>query len=307
MKLKIRIIALILMTVFVFGACRKENQTSDDTGLASNEESEDQINGESSSSSNETAEYYDIVNELFRQYGKLRIVTWLSEAEDPDRNSKEADGVCYLRLLDFDNDGDLELYAVCKNEEDDQYTGRVYAADHGMEPIFEGPVNSVLAYWNQYIELVCKDGTQYFVFVREYSDGRGGTDTHQLYGYNPDYPGNFSYTRFSSMEESEWNDGTWQMKYMIRDDAVNGEWTIYDETEYNEEEEKWWADAAIETSLCVRSLSGEVDKKELIAALKETAQQLNFDIDLEDLENAIEYFYFRRSRCIWKINPDGSR
>ena len=39
---------------------------------------------------------------------------------------------------------------------------------------------------------------------------------------------------------------------------------------------------------------------------KHTATNVKFDIDLEDLENAIEYFYFRRSRCIWKINTDGS-
>ena len=78
----------------------------------------------------------------------------------------------------------------------------------------------------------------------------------------------------ASVEESEWEDGTWHTEYMIRDDAINEEWIIYDETEYNKREEMWWSGAKLETSLCVRSSSGEISENEMTNAINETVRQL---------------------------------
>ena len=257
-------------------------------GSASNktETIDDEVNDEQTQKAAESASndynnendtysvYISVIDSLSKQYGELRTTPWLSKVEDPDGISREVNGVCYLRLLDFDNDGDLELYAVCKNEEDEDYTGRVYSLENGENPIFEESVNSALGYWNQNIELVCKDEAQYYIYVRDYPDGRGGQNIERLYGYNPAYPGHFSYTRFSSVEESEWEDGTWHTEYMIRDDAINEEWIIYDETEYNKTEEMWWSGAKLEASLCVRSSSGEISENEMTNAINETVRQL---------------------------------
>ena len=256
--------------------CKSENESIEKMLKGINNLEKEEDTWKTITKKNDNENYISITDKLFKRYGELRIGPWLSEVEDPDGISREANGVCYLRLLDFDNDGDLELYAVCKNEEDENYTGYIYSPDSGMEPIFEMPVNSLLGYWNQNIELVCKE-ERHYVYVRDYPDGRGGRDIERLYGYNPDYPNHFSYTRFSSVEDSEWSDGTWHTEYMIRDDAVNGEWTIYDETEYNKTEEIWWSNAVVETSLCVRSSRGEIDENKIKQALEETMSQLAGD------------------------------
>ena len=229
--------------------------------------------------------YKAVTEKLFREYGKFRVTPWLGEMEDPDRSSREVNGVCYLRLLDFDNDGDLELYAVCKNEGEENYTGRVYAAENGTDPIFEGPVNSKLGYWIQSIGLVCKGGTKYYVHVCDYPDGRGGKDTMAVYGYDPDHPGEFTYTRISTLEEKQRSDETWYTEYRIRDDAVSEDWKAYDEAEYNDIEKAWWADVTADMSLTVRSSSGEVDRDQLIASLTETMQLITGGTNVEVAED----------------------
>lgn len=74
----------------------------------------------SSLSKDEMKPYLEIVNKLFTNYGSLRIVhnkgDWQSEAN----------GLCYLNLIDFTGDGEDELFAVCKNENEDHYTGYIY-------------------------------------------------------------------------------------------------------------------------------------------------------------------------------------
>ena len=178
--------------------------------------------------------YRMIAENLFYKYGKLRTSRWLSGMEESNTASLEVRGVCYLRLLDFDNDGDLELYAVCKNEEEESYRGLVYSVENGTTPIFDAPVNSNLGLWVRKIDLVRKGDQQFFVYVRNYEDGRGGKMVDQVFGYDPDDPGSFTYTRISSSREVLGNDGTWYPECMIRDDAAGGEWTKYDPDEDRE-------------------------------------------------------------------------
>ena len=201
--------------------------------------------------------------------------------EESNTASLEVRGVCYLRLLDFDNDGDLELYAVCKNEEEESYRGLVYSVENGTTPIFDAPVNSNMGLWVRKINLVRKGDQQYLVYVRNDEDGRGGKMVDQVFGYDPDDPGSFTYTRISSSREVLGNDGTWYPECMIRDDAAGGEWTKYDPDEFERIEEEWWSDAEVETSLTVCSADGQVDRERMTALMKETMKTLTGEENYE--------------------------
>ena len=225
--------------------------------------------------------YRMIAENLFYKYGKLRTSRWLSGMEESNTASLEVRGVCYLRLLDFDNDGDLELYAVCKNEEEESYRGLVYSVENGTTPIFDAPVNSNLGLWVRKIDLVRKGDQQFFVYVRNYEDGRGGKMVDQVFGYDPDDPGSFTYTRASSSREIHGNDGTWYPEFMIWDDAAGGEWTKYDTDEFERIEEEWWSDAEVETSLTVCSADGQVDRERMTALMKETMKTLTGEENYE--------------------------
>ena len=87
---------------------------------------------ESKTDIDETVHPYSVViNELTDRYGTLRM----AQAEN---NSQEADGLCYLDLIDFTGDGKDELMAVCKNEEEEHYTGYIYQETSGdAELLFE--------------------------------------------------------------------------------------------------------------------------------------------------------------------------
>lgn len=293
-RLGLLIFAAVCLSVF-FGCAGKMNEKEHSETEADAEEpggpetdSPDETEGRAEGSSrkdtdillylDENEVYLTIIKELTGQYGELRTASWLDEVTDPYRNSKEADGVCYLRLLDFDSDGDRELYAVCKNEEEDTYTGRVFSADHGRDPIFESPVNSELLFHTHAIELVCKGRDRYFVFVRYIPDGMGAQNINRLYGYDPDDRDAFSYARFTSFEESSNGD----ISYMISDDDSHGEWLSCDEDEYRKSEDDWWADAEVETFLCVRSSGGEIDLEGLLGSIRQTMQELTGKEGTED-------------------------
>ena len=282
-------ISLTLLAIcFIAAGCRNSQAALfRSTAANSNAPEFDSNNFESArdrSSSDELQEYAvykSIIDKLFQKYGEFRISSWKDESEDPNRTSREVNGVCYLRLLDFDNDGDLELYAVCKNENEENYTGLVYAANNGLEQIFEAPVNCKSGYWTERIELVCKGETKYFVLVSDHPDGRGGKDTDTLYGYDSRHPDSFTYTRTSTVQETQGENDTWDTEYRISDPGVNGEWMTYSETEFEEIEKNWWADTVLETALCVRSSSGEIDEEQMTASLSETMQIITGDPNVE--------------------------
>lgn len=64
--------------------------------------------------------YIDAIKALLDKYGSLRIVQNNSNWEN------EVNGLCYLNLIDFTGDGEDELMAVCKNEDEDHYSCFVY-------------------------------------------------------------------------------------------------------------------------------------------------------------------------------------
>ena len=103
----------------------------------------------------------------------------------------------------------------------------------------------------------------------------------QVFGYDPDDPGSFTYTRASSSREIHGNDGTWYPEFMIWDDAAGGEWTKYDTDEFERIEEEWWSDAEVETSLTVCSADGQVDRERMTALMKETMKTLTGEENYE--------------------------
>lgn len=79
-------------------------------------------------------EYMNTITALLSKYGSLRIVQNNREWQN------EANGLCYLNLIDFTGDGEDELIAVCKNEDEEHYTGYIYTLNNGKaELIYENP------------------------------------------------------------------------------------------------------------------------------------------------------------------------
>ena len=119
-----------------------ELQEADDQATLFEEENPDE-----SVSSPEEIDYHtyiDVIRELASQYGGLHIV------QDVGEWKNEANGLCYLNLIDFTGDGVDELFAVCKNEGEKHYTGYIYTIANGSaDLIYENPqieYNSQYAY-----------------------------------------------------------------------------------------------------------------------------------------------------------------
>ena len=71
--------------------------------------------------------YSTVINELTDRYGALRM----AQTENDGIETKEANGLCYLNLVDFTRDGENELIAVCKNENEDHYSCFIYQMKDG--------------------------------------------------------------------------------------------------------------------------------------------------------------------------------
>ena len=75
--------------------------------------------------------YRLVIKKLETEYGNLRIAR-------TEENGYEANGLCYLNLVDFTRDGKDELMAVCKKENEEHYTGTIYSVQNGnAELIYE--------------------------------------------------------------------------------------------------------------------------------------------------------------------------
>lgn len=68
--------------------------------------------------------YSEVIDALEKEYGPLELNIYESESEQAQ--VAEANGLCYLELIDFNNDGVEELLAVVKHENDPEYTVIVY-------------------------------------------------------------------------------------------------------------------------------------------------------------------------------------
>ena len=81
---------------------------------------------------NKTNELYkQVIEKLEKEYGSLEInICKTDNSKAGNDYRKEADGLCYLELLDFNNDGVKELLAVAKHMSDEDYTIYVYTIEN---------------------------------------------------------------------------------------------------------------------------------------------------------------------------------
>ena len=84
---------------------------------------DDQLDG-SEIIENGLCPYKEIIDDLREEYGSIRLS---ADYYDPVVESlAELDGLCMVTLLDMDGMGELELFVLCKEEEDPMYRGIVY-------------------------------------------------------------------------------------------------------------------------------------------------------------------------------------
>lgn len=82
--------------------------------------------------------YSTIIDALENEYGSLTIRIIDEPYQQGGEQAVEANGLCYLNLVDFTNDGSDELMAVCKKEKEEHYTGFIYIINNGeAELIYE--------------------------------------------------------------------------------------------------------------------------------------------------------------------------
>ena len=78
--------------------CNSENESIEKMLKGMNNLEKEEDTWKTITKKNDNENYISITDKLFKRYGELRIGPWLSEVEDPDGISREANGVCYLRL-----------------------------------------------------------------------------------------------------------------------------------------------------------------------------------------------------------------
>ena len=111
----------------------------------------------------DNASYASVIEMLEKEYGTFKIkiddepiATFLNGAD----YKVEAIGLCYLKLIDFNNDGIQELLAVAKHENDAEYTVMVYTQNKGrVEQLIS---NEGLTTFHNYYK-----GTYYYDYCRD--------------------------------------------------------------------------------------------------------------------------------------------
>ena len=108
---------LILFTDFQKRLTDAESKTEAISCHSSNSSQEEFGSG---TDKNVVYPFLSTIDDLVSRYGSLRIVQNNGEWQN------EANGLCYLNLIDFTGDGEDELMAVCKNEDEEHYSCFVY-------------------------------------------------------------------------------------------------------------------------------------------------------------------------------------
>ncbi|MBQ8053448.1 MAG: zinc ribbon domain-containing protein [Lachnospiraceae bacterium] len=81
---------------------------------------------------NDISLYGEVIEKLESEYGPLDINAYKLGGRPAYENAcAEAVGLCYLALIDFDDDGTEELLAAAKHIEDEEYTVFVYTIEDG--------------------------------------------------------------------------------------------------------------------------------------------------------------------------------
>ena len=233
--------------------------------------------------------FRDAISYLECMYGNLRIQTVPFILEDHN-SSIETNGLCFLYMEDFDNDGDDDLFAVCKSEEEFSYTGYIFTQEnHEVKCVFKNEDITRTSNGN-FDELNIKNNSQEGLRV--------------FAGYE-NYENSFSYTygfdkgtfRLISSHCSIWN--AEEEEYYRSPCRVSDKENGYPEEDSSSEilpsEER--PDDSQEIEVELRMVDGEslVDR---ISELKSSVKEVKDSLEIKDTP----YFYSRSSYQY--ISPD---
>lgn len=128
--------------------------------------------------------YSEVIEALENEYGALTLKIHdepLARYANSAEYMVEVNGLCYLSLIDFDNDGSKELLAVVKHESDVQYTVMVYTEEDGnVTQVMSSTKLTDADWYGNYLCLVT-DQDHHVYFNREQFGGEWQYD--EIYGY----------------------------------------------------------------------------------------------------------------------------
>lgn len=218
--------------------------------------------------------YVSIIDDLEKEYGEIESVS--SDYHKPYSDCWEVDGLCLLKLLDMDNIGTKELFAVCKKANEDYYKGFVYTIEEGKAKLVF-----------KIDESTCMTNGGFNNIIMTHSDGKDRIvctptmdDANEtLYGFidgkyqTVEYKCDLSYTSDRSKDT-----------YYINDKKVDGE------TYSNSRQEHGISDlysSEKNTILYVRVLNEDyLDYERLIDIISKTKAIIHGESDSEESLNA---------------------
>ncbi len=196
--------------------------------------------------------YKGVINELKDQYGESRVIS------NEETGITGLSGLCYLRLLDLNEDGTIELIALCRkeNQEDfaitlNDYICYVYTVKDGqLVELFanDSATSGVGAGWESF---TLKNSEKYGYLIESYV-GQDMEDYTYLYGFRDNDFGLIA--SFESIVDEV--DGEW-----ITIEKMNGE-VIYSGTDnpaLSDTINDWLEHYAYEPDVPLKSYGEEID------------------------------------------------
>lgn len=178
------------------GENENNNENKDNTIAAEqNENGSEETNGYTA--------YKQVIDTLESDYGSLTL-TIKDQYEESLENITEVNGLCYLSLIDFNNDGVKELLAVSKHEKDPEYTVMAYTEENGQAVQLLSSTKLTDASWTgDYLCLLSDKNNHTFIDRRQWGSE---WDYDEIYGYEE---GGFKLIsnscRAYNFEKGEWD------------------------------------------------------------------------------------------------------
>ena len=167
-------------------ATEEHAQGSNEIYDTSNDENED-TNATDNNHEKINDSYKNVIDNLENEYGSLALKIHeerYSQFNDSLENVAEANGLCYLSLIDFNNDGVKELLAVAKHEKDLDYTVMVYTEENNQAVQLFSSTKLTDASWpGDYLFYFNDKNNHSYIDRRQWG---GEWDYDEIYGYEND-------------------------------------------------------------------------------------------------------------------------
>ena len=144
--------------------------------------------------------YKKYIDSLINEYGEIRISDTKYKLDDCISDPGEINGLCYLALLDMDNNNEKELFAVYKDESELNYSGMIYSIIDGKVQCVK-PINNAASNNNDLsfnIKIRRHDNRDYIIVTQ----GVNGIESRTIYGY---IDGQFGEKTFSYETDGQWD------------------------------------------------------------------------------------------------------